>query len=81
MEVINVMSIDKTLAGRRVRLNYSNDPYTKLKTGSLGTVRYETYDELWLEEKLAVDWDDGSKLQLIGGADHWEILKEDSDEK
>ena len=75
------MSLNKTLEGRRVRLINTNDPYTKLCRGSLGTVKYETYDELWLEEKLAVDWDDGSKLQLIGGADHWEILKEDSDEK
>ena len=68
------MSLDKTLAGRRVRLVNTNDPFTKLKTGSLGTVKYESYDELWLEEKLAVDWDDGSKLQLIRGSDHWEIL-------
>ena len=68
------MSLDKTLEGRRVRLINTNDQYTKLKTGSLGTVKYESYDELWLEEKLAVDWDDGSKLQLIAGADHWEIL-------
>ena len=75
------MSLDKTLAGRRVRLINTNDQYTKLKTGSLGTVKYESYDELWLEEKLAVDWDDGSKLQLIAGADHWEILKEDRDAK
>ena len=68
------MSLDKTLEGRRVRLINTNDQYTKLKTGSLGTVKYESYDELWLEEKLAVDWDDGSRLQLIRGADHWEIL-------
>ena len=68
------MSLDKTLAGRRVRLVNTNDPFTKLKTGSLGTVKYESYDELWLEEKLAVDWDDGSRLQLIRGADYWEIL-------
>ena len=75
------MSLDKRLEGRRVRLISTNDPYTKLCRGSLGTVKYETYCDLWLEEKLAVDWDDGSKLQLISGADYWEILKEDDDEK
>jgi len=75
------MSLNKTLEGRRVRLINTNDPYTKLCRGSLGTVKYEIYDDLWGEEKLAVDWDDGSKLQLLGGADHWEILKEDSDAK
>ena len=68
------VSFDRTLEGRRVRLVNTNDPYTELKTGSLGTVRYETCDELWLEEKIAVDWDDGSKLMLVSGADHWEIL-------
>jgi hypothetical protein len=68
------MPLDKTLEGRRVRLNHTSDQYTKLKTGSLGTVKYESYDELWLEEKLTVDWDDGSNLQLIRGSDHWEIL-------
>ena len=74
------MSLDKTLEGRRVRLLHTNDQYTLLKPGSLGTVKYETYDELWLEEKIAVDWDNGSSLRLIAGADHWEILKEDDDE-
>ena len=71
------MSLDKTLAGRRVRLNHTNDQYTKLKTGSLGTVKYEICDEYWGDDKLVVDWDDGSKLMLISGADHWQILKED----
>ena len=68
------MSLDKTLEGRRVRLVHTNDQYTKLKTGSLGRVKYESYDDLWLEEKLVVDWDDGSRLQLIRGDDRWEIL-------
>ena len=75
------MSLDKKFAGRRVRLNHTSDQNTKLKTGSLGTVKYEIYDDLWGDDKLAVDWDDGSKLMLISGADHWEILKEDSDAK
>ena len=68
------MSLDKTLEGRRVRLVYTNDQYTLLKPGALGTVKYETYDDLWLEEKLAVEWDNGSSLRLIAGDDHWEIL-------
>jgi len=68
------MPLDRTLEGRRVRLVKTNDPYTKLERGSLGTVKYETYDELWGDEKLSVDWDDGSKLMLIAGEDHWQIL-------
>ena len=75
------VSFDRALEGRRVRLVNTNDPHTKLKTGSLGTVKYETYDELWIEEKIAVDWDDGSKLMLVSGADHWEILKEELNEE
>jgi len=75
------MSLDKTLEGRRVRLINTNDPYTKLHCGSLGTVKYEIYDDLWGDDKLSVDWDDGSKLMLIAGADHWTILKEDKNGK
>lgn len=61
--------MDRTLKGRRVRLIYTTDNYTKLEAGALGTVNFE--DDM---ETLHVKWDDGSSLGLIAGEDAWEIL-------
>jgi hypothetical protein len=50
---------DRTLEGRRVRLDRCDDPYTRLRPGALGTV-------LWEDDAgtLHVKWDDGSSLGL-----------------
>ena len=55
--------------GQRVRLIFTSDPYTKLKTGALGVVDF--YDSF---DTLHVKWEDGSNLGLIPGCDEWEIL-------
>jgi hypothetical protein len=68
------MPFDRTLEGRRVRLVHTDDPYTDLKPGSLGTIDF-TDDA----DQLHIHWDDGSHLALIPGYDRWEVLP-DADE-
>jgi hypothetical protein len=47
--------------GDRIKLMHTNDPYTKLQRGTLGTV---TSVNLALGQ-INVKWDDGSTLSLI----------------
>ena len=70
------MSLDRTLAGRRIRLTYTTDSYTKLKEGDLGTVKWERLDDLWGDDIISVNWDSGSTLSLIRGRDAFTILPE-----
>ena len=70
------MSLDKTRAGRRVQLIYSDDPYTKLKKGDLGTIKWERLDDLWGDDSISVNWDSGSTLSLISGRDSYTVLPE-----
>lgn len=55
--------------GDRVRLVSTSDPYTRLVTGDLGTVR-----RIDAAGTVHVDWDSGSHLGLIPGEDSWVIL-------
>lgn len=48
------------LVGKRVRLDYTNDPYTKLTSGDEGTVR--SVDSTGT---VHIAWDNGSTLGLI----------------
>ena len=75
------MGLDKTLEGRRIELTWCDDPYTKLKPGSRGTIKWERYDDLWAEEHVAVDWDDGSTLKLLRGRDHFKLFTEGEGEE
>ena len=68
------MSLDKTLAGRRIKLKYTTDSYTKLKEGDLGTIKWERLDDLWGDDVISVNWDSGSTLSLIRGRDSFTIL-------
>jgi len=57
------MAIDKARAGRRVMFYASSDPYTKLKKGDLGTIKYEIDNEIcW---SVCIDWDNGSSLSML----------------
>ena len=61
--------------GSRVRLIHTNDIYTDVKPGDMGTVTDVTdvdlgngidrFTQIW------VDWDSGSKLALIDGKDEY----------
>lgn len=50
--------IDYSLRGQRVELIYTNDPYTKLRPGDRGTIKFELHDS------LSVMWDSGSALSM-----------------
>ena len=70
------MSLDRTLAGRRIKLKYTTDSYTKLKEGDLGTIKWERLDDLWGDDIISVNWDSGSTLRLIRGRESFTILPE-----
>lgn len=61
--------IDKNhpLVGKRIELVHTSDPYTKLKTGDKGTVKFlmPNLDVM----TVAVEWESGSNLSLILGVD------------
>lgn len=57
------------MKGQRVRLISTNDPYTKLRSGTEGTVTL--VDSMGT---VHVSWDDGSSLGLIPNEDRWEVL-------
>ena len=57
-------------AGDRVELISCDDPWTKLKPGSVGTVII--VDDTGT---VHVSWDSGSSLGLIPGEDQWRIMQ------
>lgn len=60
--------IDRKDAGRRVELVRTDDPHTRLRPGSRGTLRYET------EDTWSIDWDDGSMLGMLKGVDEIKLV-------
>lgn len=58
------------LVGQRIKLTYTNDRYTRLRRGDLGTVQF--VDDLGT---IHVKWDNGSALGLVPGHDAWEIME------
>jgi len=58
------------LIGKRVRLQYTNDPYTGLRQGDEGVVSF--VDDTGT---VSVKWDKGSRLGLNAEfGDRWEVL-------
>ena len=64
------------LIGKRIKLVHTNDQYTKLKTGDLGTIvdinQVRIAIKPWIH--IWVKWDNGSNLALIYGIDQYEVL-------
>lgn len=58
-----------TLIGQRVRLLFTDDAYTKLIPGDLGTVDF--IDDVGT---LHIKWDCGSYLGLVPDIDVWEYV-------
>ncbi|WKY46037.1 DUF4314 domain-containing protein [Eubacteriaceae bacterium ES2] len=56
--------------GTRIRLISMDDPYSSLTKGETGTV--ELIDDMGT---IHVAWDTGSRLGLIPGVDHWEVIQ------
>ncbi len=70
-ELSDIYTQSVYLLGKRVQLMYTDDKYTDLKYGDLGTVDY--IDDAGT---VFVSWDNGSKLGLIPGIDRWKIIYE-----
>lgn len=68
--VEEVLEVNKSLEGKRVRLRYMNDPYSDLIRGDEGVILFE--DDVGT---IHVAWDNGSRLGLVKGQDVFEILK------
>jgi hypothetical protein len=62
----------KDLAGKRIELVSTTDPYTSLKPGDKGTVDF--VDDIGT---VHVTWDNGSKLGLVPGEDQFKIMDEE----
>jgi hypothetical protein len=70
-------ALDDSVDGRRVRLVHTDDEYTSVVPGSLGTARFiNNYGD---GSTLFVQWDDGSGLGLIDGVDKWAWLDEEEE--
>ena len=62
----------KNLVGRRIRLLHTEDAYTKLHYGSLGTIK-DIGVTPWGDVQVWCKWDEGSRLALIPGKDSFEF--------
>jgi Domain of unknown function (DUF4314) len=71
----NMDSKFRNLIGRRIRLLHTDDPYTKLHFGSLGTIQDITRTP-WDDIQVWCKWDEGSSLALIPGKDMFEFVPE-----
>jgi hypothetical protein len=66
------MSLDLPMIGTKIELDYTDDPFTNLKSGDTGVVtEYNGTPWGW---QLGVKWDNGSSLQLIPDIDKWKVL-------
>jgi len=66
--------MSQLMVGRRVRLIYTDDPYTNLRSGDEGTVDF--VDDAGT---VFVKWDSGSSLGLIAGVDRWTYIRDDNE--
>ena len=58
------------LVGKRIRFVFSDDQYTKLKEGDVGTVRF--VDDFGT---VHVNWDNGSSLGLLPEFDVFDVIE------
>lgn len=54
----------------RIILVSTTDPHTRLRKGDQGTLVRRSIDP-WGDERIDVEWDDGSSLSLIRSEDRW----------
>lgn len=68
------MAFETNLKGRRIKLIRTDDQYTDLKSGDMGTIELVNVSESpRMESQIFVEWDNGSNLMLLVGVDHYEI--------
>ena len=70
------MTAIDNIIGRRVRLIHTDDRFTKLKPGALGTIIGYTASDYFGDVTTHVQWDSGSSLSLVSSTDMFEILTE-----
>lgn len=61
------------LIGKRIKLIYTKDRYTKLRSGDTGTITDVTILPEGMEQR--VSWDSGSRLAMMQGKDYFQILE------
>lgn len=61
--------------GARIRLTFTDDPYTRLTPGTLGTV-----DNVDDAGTVHVDWDSGERLGLVPDVDSFVLVALPDDE-
>lgn len=66
--------MDKTNAGKRVKLIKCDDKFTKLKYGAMGTYEYSMPGPVPGDTQHTIKWDDGSTLMLITPHDAFAFL-------
>jgi len=59
----------KRFSGKRIKLVFLDDPYTKLKKGDMGTIQHE--DDIG---QIHVNWDNGSTLPIVPEVDIYQII-------
>jgi len=63
------------LPGDRIRLiNMPNDP-NPIESGTTGTVKEVNTIQMFGEDQLVVDWDNGRGLNLLVGEDEFEVIE------
>jgi hypothetical protein len=62
------------LIGKRIKLIYTKDRYTKLRSGDPGTVTDVTILPEGMEQ-IWVSWDSGSRLAMMEGKHYFQILE------
>ena len=68
------MAFETNLKGRRIKLIRTDDQYTDLKSGDMGTIELVNVSESpVMESQIFVEWDNGSNLMLLVGVDHYGI--------
>lgn len=71
------MIFDYTLKNRRIKLVHTDDKYTRLRTGAMGTIRhtFQNLDKTCISIIWDADKDERSSyLSLIEGIDEYEII-------
>jgi hypothetical protein len=65
------------MIGKRIRLIFTHDLYTRLRSGDMGTVMNvaELPEELGGDRQIWVRWDNGSNLAMIEGKDQFEVIE------
>lgn len=68
--------IEEKNKGKRVELIYTDDQFTKLKTGDKGTYEF-CLRQPDGKHQHCIHWDNGSNLMLIQGIDQFKFIEGD----